>query len=392
MKRTISIFFRFFLMSFVVAMQTIPQASASVQVNNLTAIEIATGTFVTHTMFNFSAHTKFIPHLNQEKFELTLAFPHSKIQKIDTTQIESRLKELNDFGIKNITFTEDKTTESLFITIAFEKNEYVAKWYRLEEGKRLELEIYDKSKFIAFCQKQLNNQTRSSNKTANKKRIIIDPGHGGSARGASWYGYQEAIFNLDIAKRLAVLLQQAGFDVVMTHEQDIDVSLPQRAQHALQMEGDLFVSIHNNSTGMTTDKKVLDKIHGTESYYFNAREALFNVDPEHFWFINTQPDDMLALLICQNVEQQTQQSRILADTIQKSVLQSIQKSGNISNDRGIKTAHFRVLLLSTLAIPAVLLELGFMSNEEEVNRLANPSYRQSLAEGICSGILSFFCH
>ena len=147
----------------------------------------------------------------------------------------------------------------------------------------------------------------------------------------------------------------------------------------------MFVSIHHNATGAPT-KKLRDLVHGTETYCFNARELLEQLTPEHIWFINAKPQAQPYRLLQQHLQRQVALSEGLAGSVHNSLVGSVRPK---PFDRGTKTAHFRVLLLSTATIPAILVEVGYMSNEEEVKLLTDTSYRQQLSQAICAGIITF---
>lgn len=171
--------------------------------------------------------------------------------------------------------------------------------------------------------------------------ICIDPGHGGSDPGAVSGGINEKDINLDIALRTRGLLQQLGFEVVMTRESDVYVSLEDRCAIANASGACVFVSIHNNAHTSTTAE-------GTETYcYYNSAEG-----------------------------------RELATSIHREVVKRIGRP-----DRGVKEASYYVLSYTNM--PAALLESAFLTNPEETALLCDPAFRQKIAEGVSAGVEAY---
>lgn len=177
-------------------------------------------------------------------------------------------------------------------------------------------------------------------------RIVIDAGHGGNETGAIAYGVMEKNLNLDIAIRLERLLRNSGVKTYMTRWDDRDVGLYYRSGLANSVGADLFVSIHNNA-GMRATKGSMTLYHPANSLApkggFHTYEAARN--------------------------------------IQQALLQQL---GTI-NLGLIQRPYLAVL--RTTHMPAVLVEVGYMTNSGELNKLLSASYRQSAAEAIKEGIL-----
>jgi N-acetylmuramoyl-L-alanine amidase len=181
----------------------------------------------------------------------------------------------------------------------------------------------------------------------NNLLIVLDPGHGGHDVGTQSISkprYQEKSLNLITAQFVRNYLKQAGFDVLMTREDDTFVSLEKRAQIANEKQPSLFVSIHYNSAPSADAQ-------GIEVFYFLSKEN----------------------------KGRTLKSRRLAQAILKNVLKTTD-----ANSRGVKSGNFLVIRETT--VPAVLIEGGFVSNEEELQNLKNPDYLKKLAWGIAKGI------
>lgn len=177
---------------------------------------------------------------------------------------------------------------------------------------------------------------------ASKGRIVvmIDPGHGGKDPGAIGIdGLQEKNVILPISLRIAKLLEQKGIQAVLTRDSDYFVDLQPRVDLAERANADLFVSIHANSLPTRPD------ISGLETYYFDSGSRL-------------------------------------AQTIHNSVLQNT----NV-RDRRVRKARFYVLRKSSM--PAVLVEVGFVTGREDSPKLATSAHQNQLAEAIVQGILQY---
>jgi len=170
--------------------------------------------------------------------------------------------------------------------------------------------------------------------------IVIDPGHGGSQPGAiSPLGFQEKAINLQVARQLASILGQRGFRTVLTRDRDVSMSLEDRAAVANQQDADLFVSIHSDSS----DSRSLNGF-----TVYTARGA-------------------------------GSQSRWAA----RAIVEAMTKTGLDSN--GIREADYRVLVHTNC--PAVLVELGYISNAWEAGKLRDPYMQKRLAQAIADGVV-----
>jgi N-acetylmuramoyl-L-alanine amidase len=183
----------------------------------------------------------------------------------------------------------------------------------------------------------------SSNYRPSKSKtlVVIDPGHGGKDPGAIGIGgIQEKHIVMAISQEVARLLEQQGIQVKLTRGNDYFVSLQGRTEMANRIDADLFISIHANSAGMNKPH-----VSGLETYYF-------------------------------------QSGRNLASVIHRNVLRRV----NV-NDRKVRQARFYVLRKS--AMPAVLVETGFVTGTEDAAKLKNSWYQKQMAQGIASGIIEY---
>jgi N-acetylmuramoyl-L-alanine amidase len=212
------------------------------------------------------------------------------------------------------------------------------------------------------------------------QRVIIDPGHGGHDTGTIGpSGYTEKELVLDVAKRLKTLIEkELGADVSMTRDNDTFIPLESRTAIANQESGDLFISIHANSSRARA-------VRGVETFYLNlttSREALDTASRENAaseYSIHELQELSKKILLQDKVEE----SRELARVIQKSMA----ARKNSGNDRGVKQAPFIVLMGANM--PSVLAEISFISNPDEEKRLKSPAYRQQIAESLFNGVKSY---
>jgi N-acetylmuramoyl-L-alanine amidase len=217
--------------------------------------------------------------------------------------------------------------------------------------------------------------------------IVIDAGHGGKDRGtmSSNGGMDEKEIVLDVAKRLRMLLEGAGFKVIMTRDTDDFISLPERTVIAARSGADLFVSIHVNSN---QDHAV----NGLLVYYLetitrkdvNEEQRLEN---EHTFLksLNARDTTTMQMIVTDMMNTlKTAQSQKLAKSI---VREARSVEGVKVRGDGIRLCRFFVVR-NTL-IPAVLVETGFLSNRQEHSKLISSEYRQKIAEIVARGVLDY---
>ena len=177
--------------------------------------------------------------------------------------------------------------------------------------------------------------------TNSRALVVIDPGHGGKDPGAIGIGgVQEKHVVMTISQQVASILEQQGIQVRMTRQSDYFVSLQGRTTMANRINADLFVSIHANSAGMNRPQ-----VSGYETFYF-------------------------------------QSGRQLADVIHRNVIRRLDM-----RDRKVKQARFYVLRNSRM--PSALVETGFLTGREDIQKLTNPRFQTQMAEAIASGIIEY---
>ena len=206
------------------------------------------------------------------------------------------------------------------------------------------------------------------------KTIVIDPGHGGKDPGAVSQTRQEKQIVLNLSKTLRDILVKKGYNVRLTRETDVFLPLRKRTQFATKQKADLFISLHTNAS-------ISNKAAGIETYYLalasdeSARITAMreNAGAEY----NMKELDALVGRILK--ESKSTESRRLAELIQAQLT-----SGKQVRNRGVKHAPF-VVLIGT-KVPAVLVEVGFISNPTEGKKLTTKAYQRQLATSIAKGI------
>nr|WP_183722392.1 N-acetylmuramoyl-L-alanine amidase [Desulfovibrio intestinalis] len=214
------------------------------------------------------------------------------------------------------------------------------------------------------------------------RTVFIDAGHGGRDPGTSHNGILERVITLDVATTLGRLLQANGVEVVYSRTNDTGLSLRERTTRANAAGADLFVSIHVNAND---DKSV----NGFETYYLDLAEntdsarvaALENTGSDH------RLGDMQKMLADVMLNTRVDESRKLAQDVQRLTLFRLKKREYTVRNNGVKSAPFHVLLGAQM--PAVLVELGYCTHADEARNLANAKYRLALAEGLAEGILAY---
>ena len=215
----------------------------------------------------------------------------------------------------------------------------------------------------------------------NVNRIVIDPGHGGKDPGCRSHGkYLEKDITLALAKRLASRLKkEIGCEVVLTRDKDVFLSLEQRTAIANMRKADLFISLHVNAHKD-------NRIHGLETYFLNMatdQQAVMVAARENATS-EKSISDLQTILNDLMLNTKIRESSRLAHQVQNGMVGSAEKRYKKIKSLGVKQAPFYVLIGAQM--PAILVEIGFLSNRSERKRLLSKTYQERLAVGICDGI------
>lgn len=197
--------------------------------------------------------------------------------------------------------------------------------------------------------------------------VVLDPGHGGQDSGAMVGNVMEKDLTLDVAQRVDRILQARGLATVLTRVGDSYVSLAERAALTNRTHDCVFVSIHFNE-GSKNAKTVTS---GVETYY--ADHQITPGAPVISW---------LPFLQRASSQSPNFESQSLAGFIQDAVVTRTQ-----AVNRGTKAEQFFVI--ANVQHPAVLVEGGFLSNQEDIAKLGSEEYREQIATAIGDGILRY---
>jgi N-acetylmuramoyl-L-alanine amidase len=223
----------------------------------------------------------------------------------------------------------------------------------------------------------------SWNRTSDRKRsrVVIDAGHGGHDAGSVGpTGFAEKDLVLDLSKRLKTLLElEPGIDVVLTRSEDTFLALENRTQIANRERADLFISLHANSSPKTT-------VQGAETFVLNlstrSGDALTTASRENASYgrrIHDLPD--ILSTIASN--DKTRESLDFANHVQTALSLRLNKGAA----PGVLGAPLAVLIGARM--PAVFVEVSYISNPAEEQRLRTAEYRQQIAESLFQGIKSY---
>ena len=219
------------------------------------------------------------------------------------------------------------------------------------------------------------------------KTVVIDPGHGGLEVGAKGkFGTLEKDVTLAISLKLKALIEQnLAFRVVLTRDNDVDVSLDNRAALANNNKADLFISVHANGSFSKS-------AHGSETFFLSLnppdeetrRLAYMENNPAQIEkpIVEDNPDDIQMILWDMAQSAYIKQSSRLAEFIQNELNADL---GTVN--RGLKQAPFKVL--TGVACPAVLVEAAFISNPDEEEKLKSEDFQNRVAAAIFRGLADF---
>ncbi len=278
---------------------------------------------------------------NSQTSSMILSFNHPIVHGIERTN--SRLT----LYLYNVSRYNEDTYKSVFNNTIFANSNIT-----LLPGVGMKLTIPTEqdtfvNTYLGLDSKTLKIQLTIPKKTkppvvskSGSKKIVIDAGHGGNDVGAIRENITEKAITLDVAQRLKDLLEKKGYQVEMTRDTDKTVSLQDRVAFSESKQPDIFVSVHVNSSEKP-------EITGIETHYYH------------------------------------QESLSLAQTVHASLASNIN-----SKNRGLFKSKFYVINHTTC--PAILVEIGFISNEGERAELVSNKRKQATAKAIAEGVENYF--
>lgn len=200
-----------------------------------------------------------------------------------------------------------------------------------------------------------------ANEQANDGRsiVMLDAGHGGWESGATSNGASEEDMNLNLAQKLTGELNNRGYEVINTREDDTTVSLGDRSSEANASNADIFISLHHNALNGDAE--------GIETFYYE-------------YTVGYEPS--------QNIEDHNDGQRLANSAYLAELIQAELIAGTDAVDRGVKTDTFSVLRETD--VPAVLVEFGFIDNDSERAQLLNAEYQDIMISAVANAVETYF--
>ena len=221
-----------------------------------------------------------------------------------------------------------------------------------------------------------------------RKTVVIDPGHGGKDPGASGNGVIEKNVNLAVGLELAKVLNARGYRVIMTRQTDVYLTLQERTDIANAQNADLFVSVHVNALPSRISMT------GFEIYIMalpTDKDAMELAKVENREYVEGKGMDVA------NVDRRTEMLlKILGDMQQNNKISEstdfaavLYNAGAVNGLPMRRIAQAPFFVLRGAGMPAVLLEIGFLTNAQEAQMLVNPVYQQKIANAMAAGIVNY---
>lgn len=275
------------------------------------------------------------------------------------------------YGAYKIAIKLDEKKGKLVVNLSYDPEKvYIERaiFDAINLSKGLVINFYNKE-LLTTMQKNSNAQLLKTAQVKQKPCIVLDCGHGGSDDGTIGHNQlKEKDLTLTLGKHIAQLLKKEGCAVFLTRSTDEFVALDDRTTRAnAYADIDLFLSIHANHSPNA-------KAQGIET---------FCMKPDLLKMTYEQRNSLLEQLDSQRYTQ----AQLLASCVQAEVIAHIQAAQKKVIDRSVKYAVSQILIGSR--VPVALIEVGFLSHEQEAHLLADRAYQQLIEQGICKGILKY---
>ena len=328
---------------------------------------------ITRIVFDLSEKTPYSAFTLNAKPRLVIDIEANKVR--NSTSINKKI-------IKNIRISKN---EKGVMRIVFDltKKSYILKHFYIKKGENKYHRLVIDIKEIKNLNKAINKKKR---KTSNFI-ITIDAGHGGIDPGAINLGYKEKDITLKAAIELKKILREKGYIVYLTRKKDKFISLRERRLIAKKNKSDLFISLHVDSVRKratrgtsiyTLSEKASDRITARLAERENKVDLIAGVNLE-------KVDDEVASILLDLTRRDTKNSS--AEFAEK-YIELARNNGHRLLKRPHRHAGFAVL--KSPDIPAVLIELGFLSNSKDVKLLSNPKTRKRLIYTLSKSIDEYF--
>jgi N-acetylmuramoyl-L-alanine amidase len=303
---------------------------------------------------------------------LTFFFPNALMSQGESQAMVDRINSYTgDYKVSIALVT--KPISGINIRFDCDPNRYMVNCEQFDSislQKGFVFRLYNKELLTKLERAQDQPVLRTLHNTL-KPRIVIDPGHGGRDTGAiGCNGMQEKQVCLALGTAVSDLLEQKGYSVMLTRKNDCDMQLDERTSFAHNNEADMFVSIHANHAANP-------KAIGVETFCMQPSLLQKKYCP-----LSSEQDVCIANVM----NQRATASFTLAQSVQRMVCGNVSSFHNEHIDRKVKYSVSQVLL--GVQMPAILIEVGFLSHPQEAQLLKDTQYQSYIAQGICNGILS----
>ncbi len=214
------------------------------------------------------------------------------------------------------------------------------------------------------------------------RRVVIDPGHGGTDPGAIRGGVREKDVVLRIGKELRTRLKQHGFEVRMTRDSDVFLPVAARPARANRAGADLFISIHANASPNR-------KTQGVETYLLDTRydRQTARVAARENGTTVAKLSDLDLIVASLRLGYTERYAARLAEDVQASLVKRLRNDHRATGNLGVKRGPFLVLFQADM--PAILVEVGFVTNKSEARRLKTRGFARAVADGIARGVVRY---
>ncbi|MGH7310704.1 MAG: N-acetylmuramoyl-L-alanine amidase family protein, partial [Candidatus Rokuibacteriota bacterium] len=343
-----------------------------------TAVQTAAGALEELRFRSYPSFTRVVLETSQAvTYRLEQSGPREARVRVVGFRSEPRIEEVRDGLVAEVRV--ERAGRDLLLRVVFEG----------QPGEVKAMTLLDPHRLVLDFGRPVDETIGERVQAAPLRAIVLDAGHGGQDTGAVGpSGLTEKELVLDVTRRVAKLVEeQLKIKVLLTRDDDNFVTLRDRTTMANRARADLFVSIHANAHRHA--------VSGVETYFLSS-EATDNAARQLAALENSvveleapspraRPDFVKAILwdLAQS-EFQTESSR-LAEIVQDSMTQALRMP-----NRGVKQAGFYVL--GGAAMPAVLIEVGFVSNPQEERRLRDSRYRDEIARAIVAGLVEYRRH
>jgi N-acetylmuramoyl-L-alanine amidase len=328
----------------------------------------------------------------EDQYRLKIEIPRSRFAQIKEPF------EVGDRVVKSVELVQTPTGATLVVNTLVDEIEYEIQKH--DDPPRMVIDVrparptivtdYHDASALTPAEKWDDSARLSPSRRSSLTTIVIDPGHGGKDFGAQGRGgLLEKDVTLDIAMKLKEIIEAgANINVVLTRSGDYFVSLKERTAIANRAKdgspADLFISVHTNSHKS-------GRIGGFEAYYISdaadpgaeATEALENAVVElELEGIDTKDPALMPILWDLQFTEFISESSELAFLAQEELAKRLN-----TRNRGVRQAKF--IVLSGVAMPSILVEVGFISNRIEEAKLRTADFKDACAEALAAAVAAF---